>query len=101
MDITKYIDERAPQPDRPRFTRETQPNGPHRSRTIYISHKNDWILRALIRGKSQSGFTKDELADTVLDMYLDHHYPELAELYKQRQAIDNQAIKTAGEKSKL
>lgn len=104
MDIDKYIDQRTAPADRPHFTRETQPAGPIRSRQIYISHENDWILMAIVKAHRghhmDATITKDQLADSILSGYFSHNHPELRDLYKQRQEIDNQAVKTAGEKSK-
>lgn len=68
---------------------------PVRSRTIYINHQNDWMLRAMRNANSGNFGTKEAVADWIITSYFTLNHPELVALYRERTALDDKAMAVA------
>lgn len=73
-------------------------SGQARSRTIYINHQNDWMLRAMFKARPDGPTSKDALADSILTGYFNHNHPELVALYQKRTDLDAEAVTTLAAK---
>lgn len=73
-----------------------------RDSAVYISKRNYWMLGRIAKatnvGKSDMDTPENahKLADKVLGEWIAANHPKLVELYKQREALDDDAIKAAG-----